>query len=32
MSREEDLNPQPSDYKSLALPIELSRHIIEIKM
>ena len=21
------LNPQPTDYKSVALPIELSRHI-----
>ena len=25
--REEDLNPQPTDYKSVALPIELSRLI-----
>ena len=24
--RLEDLNPQPTDYKSVALPIELSRH------
>ncbi len=26
--RLEDLNPQPTDYKSVALPIELSRHNI----
>ena len=26
--RREDLNPQPTDYKSVALPIELSRHNI----
>ncbi len=26
--RLEDLNPQPTDYKSVALPIELSRHIL----
>ena len=25
--RLQDLNPQPTDYKSVALPIELSRHI-----
>ena len=25
-SRQEDLNPQPTDYKSVALPIELYRH------
>ncbi len=25
--RREDLNPQPTDYKSVALPIELHRHI-----
>ena len=25
--REQELNPQPTDYKSVALPIELSRHI-----
>ena len=25
--RQEDLNPQPTDYKSVALPIELHRHI-----
>ncbi len=25
--RREDLNPQPTDYKSVALPIELQRHI-----
>ena len=24
--RREDLNPQPTDYKSVALPIELGRH------
>jgi hypothetical protein len=24
--RLQDLNPQPTDYKSVALPIELSRH------
>ena len=24
--RQEDLNPQPTDYKSVALPIELHRH------
>ena len=24
--RLKDLNPQPTDYKSVALPIELSRH------
>ena len=24
--RREDLNPQPTDYKSVALPIELHRH------
>ncbi len=26
--RLEDLNPQPTDYKSVALPIELSRRIL----
>jgi hypothetical protein len=26
--RPEDLNPQPTDYKSVALPIELGRHSI----
>ena len=26
--RPEDLNPQPTDYKSVALPIELGRHIM----
>src|SRR5690625_6919895 len=26
--RPEDLNPQPTDYKSVALPVELDRHII----
>ena len=25
--RLKDLNPQPTDYKSVALPIELSRHL-----
>ncbi len=25
--RREDLNPQPTDYKSVALPVELQRHI-----
>ena len=25
--RREDLNPQPTDYKSVALPIELPRHV-----
>ncbi len=25
--RRKDLNPQPTDYKSVALPIELHRHI-----
>ncbi len=25
--RREDLNPQPTDYKSVALPIELHRHV-----
>jgi hypothetical protein len=24
--RPKDLNPQPTDYKSVALPIELDRH------
>ena len=24
--RQEDLNPQPTDYKSVALPVELHRH------
>ncbi len=26
--RQEDLNPQPTDYKSVALPIELHRHSV----
>ena len=26
--RREDLNPQPTDYKSVALPIELHRHML----
>ena len=26
--RKQDLNPQPTDYKSVALPIELFRHIL----
>jgi hypothetical protein len=26
--RREDLNPQPTDYKSVALPIELPRHLV----
>ena len=25
--RKQDLNPQPTDYKSVALPIELFRHL-----
>jgi hypothetical protein len=25
--RQEDLNPQPTDYKSVALPVELHRHV-----
>jgi hypothetical protein len=25
--REQELNPQPTDYKTVALPIELSRHM-----
>jgi hypothetical protein len=29
--RLKDLNPQPPDYKSGALPIELSRHVIKIR-
>ena len=29
--RLKDLNPQPTDYKSVALPIELSRHFIYFK-
>jgi hypothetical protein len=29
--RLEDLNPQPTDYKSVALPIELSRHEYRFK-
>ncbi len=28
--RPEDLNPQPTDYKSVALPVELGRHAIEL--
>ena len=27
--RQEDLNPQPTDYKSVALPVELHRHMVE---
>ena len=27
MSWREELNPQPTDYKSVALPIELRQHI-----
>ena len=30
LSREQELNLQPADYKSAALPIELSRHIFEL--
>ena len=26
--RPEDLNPQPTDYKSVALPVELGRHVM----
>ena len=26
--RNQDLNPEPTDYKSVALPIELFRHIM----
>ena len=26
--RNQDLNPEPTDYKSVALPIELSRHVL----
>ena len=26
--RREDLNPQPTDYKSVALPIELPRQVV----
>ena len=26
--RKQDLNPQPTDYKSVALPIELFRHLM----
>ena len=26
--RREDLNPQPTDYKSVALPVELRRQIL----
>ncbi len=26
--RPEDLNPQPTDYKSVALPIELGRQMV----
>lgn len=29
--RLKDLNPQPTDYKSVALPIELSRHIFMVE-
>ena len=28
--RREDLNPQPTDYKSVALPVELQRHIMAV--
>ena len=28
--RPEDLNPQPTDYKSVALPIELGRLYVRI--
>ena len=28
--RPEDLNPQPTDYKSVALPIELHQHLIKL--
>ena len=28
--RQEDLNPQPTDYKSVALPIELGRQYVRI--
>ena len=28
--RREDLNPQPTDYKSVALPVELQRHIDDV--
>ena len=27
-SWQEDLNPQPADYKSAALPIELHQHVL----
>jgi hypothetical protein len=30
--RLQDLNPQPTDYKSVALPIELSRHTFSFKL
>ena len=30
--RREDLNPQPTDYKSVALPIELHRQINSVKV
>ena len=30
--RPEDLNPQPTDYKSVALPIELDRHFVNLTM
>ena len=26
--RNQDLNPEPTDYKSVALPIELFRHMV----
>jgi hypothetical protein len=29
--RREDLNPQPTDYKSVALPVELQRLIVLIR-
>ena len=28
--RLQELNPQPTDYKSVALPIELSRHLVKM--
>ena len=28
--RQEDLNPQPPDYKSVALPTELMAHVISL--
>ena len=29
--RPEDLNPQPTDYKSVALPIELGRQTLMVE-